>query len=385
MSSAWPSASLVAVRETGVQGQGRGLYLADESVGVDAGAPLLCEAALVACTLEGGPLDRPWLLAAQLVEELLEARATAGAELATLEPRSAADAVVPNDEADELNAAVDQLRQCTSAQAVSNAELTRLLLVVARNAMALEGCQALCPRASMINHSCSPNATHQGFRRASDKTLCVCIRAVRSIREGEQITISYVDDLATSVRERTASLAHHGFAAELRPCDPPLEGWLLPAAETVRRAEVERTVHAHNVAADEAWSAAHAGGGGGAGDEQKKQLLMRAASLYAKLLQLSSGALDDRHAILLQARSRLAQVMMMSGADRSRANALPLWRAVLAALRPCVPAHWPQLLPPLRSAAAAAAAAGDESAASAFRAEYERVLGVLNPTCPDVS
>ena len=377
--SAWPSASLVAVRDTGVEGQGRGLYLAGESV--DAGAPLLCEAALVSHTLQGAPINRPWLLAAQLVEELLEVRTTAGAELATLEPRAAADAVAPNDEADELNAAVDQLRQCTSAQAVSDAELKRLLLVVARNAMALEGCQALCPRASMINHSCSPNATHQGFRRASDKTLCVCIRAVRNIQEGEQITISYVDDLATSVRERTASLAHHGFEAEHRPCDAALEGWILPAAETVRRAEVERTVHAHNVAADEAWSAAHASG---AGDEQMKQQLMRAASLYAKLLQLSSGALDDRHAILLQARSRLAEVMMMSGADRSRANALPLWRAVLAALRPCVPEHWPQLLPPLRSAAAAAAAAGDESAASAFRSEYESVLGVLNPTCPDV-
>ena len=76
--------------------------------------------------------------------------------------------------------------------------------------------------------------------------------------------------------------------------------------------------------------------------------------------------------------------MTLSGAARSQANALPLWKLVLAALRPCVPLNWPQLLAPLKGAAAAAAAAGDDEAAAAYREEHGAVLRVLNPRCEDV-
>ena len=59
-----------------------------------------------------------------------------------------------------------------------------------RNAMHLEDEQALCVRASMVNHSCRPNATHMGFRTLADGALCVCIRAVVDIAEGEEVTVS---------------------------------------------------------------------------------------------------------------------------------------------------------------------------------------------------
>ena len=128
--------------------------------------------------------------------------------------------------------------------------------------------------------------------------------------------------------------------------------------------------------------AAHARG---CDEDIQKQSLMRAAALYAKMLQLASGSLDEGHATLMHARTRLAEVMVRSGATRSQANALPLCLAVLRALRPCVPPHWPQLLPPLRHAATAAAAAGDVSAAEALRTEHDRLLVVLSPGCADVA
>ena len=73
-----------------------------------------------------------------------------------------------------------------------------------------------------------------------------------------------------------------------------------------------------------------------------------------------------------------------SGAARSCANALPLWRAVLHATAACVPDCWPQLLEPLQGGEAAARAAGDEAAAREFASERRRVLEVLNPSCDDV-
>ena len=104
-----------------------------------------------------------------------------------------------------------------------------------------------------------------------------------------------------------------------------------------------------------------------------------------KLLQLAKGTLSEGHALVLQARARIAHVMTLSGVQRSRANALPLWKAVLAATRPCVPSHWPALLEPLRGVADAAEAAGDVVEASAAAEEVRRILAVLLPDCKDVA
>ena len=223
----------LVVRETAHRG--RGLFLADNSAEIRAGTPLLCEAALAACRLTGASSISPWLVAAQLVDALLSSRSSAVlAVLQTLEPRSVNSEEAPDAEA---ATAVATLRQRSFS--VSDAELHRLLRVVAQNAMALDGSQALFPRASMCNHSCMPNATQQGLRRA-DGALCVVLRAVAPIKPGDEVVISYIDDLTASLPERAESLAHglpyFAFAewrgAERGALSPP-EG--LPRAPTVER------------------------------------------------------------------------------------------------------------------------------------------------------
>eukprot|EP00326_Haptolina_ericina_P002667 CAMPEP_0181215508 /NCGR_PEP_ID=MMETSP1096-20121128/26053_1 /TAXON_ID=156174 ORGANISM="Chrysochromulina ericina, Strain CCMP281" /NCGR_SAMPLE_ID=MMETSP1096 /ASSEMBLY_ACC=CAM_ASM_000453 /LENGTH=93 /DNA_ID=CAMNT_0023307373 /DNA_START=15 /DNA_END=296 /DNA_ORIENTATION=+ len=87
----------------------------------------------------------------------------------------------------------------------------------------------------------------------------------------------------------------------------------------------------------------------------------------------------------LKARSRLATVMTLSRVPRSCSNALPLWRAVLAATKRCVPPNWPHLLEPLRGGIDAARVAGDMAAAAQFEEELAHVLQVLNPACSDVN
>ena len=134
-------------------------------------------------------------------------------------------------------------------------------------------------------------------------------------------------------------------------------------------------------AADAAWEAAHA-----AGDEaERRRQLMTSAAHYGQLLQLSDGLLGAHHTLLLVARGRLAHVMTVSGAQRSCANALPLWRSHLAATRRCCPPNWPHLLPCLRGGRDAAARAGDSTAAAEFEAKLHRVLDVLKPKCLDVT
>jgi len=323
----------------------------------------------------------PMLTSALLAAALLVDSTVHGLTRA-LEPQTADGLVL-----DQATDAVAEMRRRAPASAtVDDRELLRLLHVVQRNALELLGHQALCVRASMINHSCTPNATHMGFRRRADGALCCCIRAVRDIRAGEEVRISYVEDLACGAAERAAALAHHGFGPDARAADGPLEAWAptAPAPSDPRRAQLERELSARNSAADAAWSSA-ARAHGESDTAAPKQLFMQAAAHYAQLLQLGSGVLGEGHAMLLQARLRLAKVMMMSGAQRSQANSLPLWQAALAVTRTCVPTHWPALLELLRGAAAAATAAGAEAAAQAYSAEVRNVLAVLQPQCADVA
>lgn len=354
------------------------------------GDAILCDPALAAVPLDStsSGAKSAWHVAAILALQVLKS-GIAGA-LTDLEPKSRLGFIIPDDEKDDYSDALEGLKT-TAADAltvVDADEVERMLHVVVRNALQLCGCQALCVRAAMINHSDRPNATHLGFARTADKQLFACIRAVEPIKAGSMVTISYLADLATSSEDRRAGLAHHGIEPEDRPCDAALEGW--QAAGVTARAQLEGPIGACNVAADSAWQAAESlqngGGGGGGGDAAAaaKQRLMEAATHYAKLLQLATGKLDDGHALLLIARARLAKVMMQSGAQRSQANALPLWRAVLQATRPCVPANWPALLEPLRGVAAAAEAAGDAELAVRHKEEAARVLAVLNPSCSDV-
>lgn len=367
------SADDVVVRPTGTKG--RGLFAVRPFA---AGEPVLCEPVLAASPVVAAASAGPWDVAAELVAALLILRREAAAQ--DLESEGAADGA-------PSAAHVARVRLACASRVdvadVSDGEIMRLLHAVARNALGLRTAgstgalhQALCLRGSMLNHSCTPNCTHLGFQPAAG-TLALCVRAVAPVAAGDELTISYIDDLVAPLAERAEALAHHGFLPQRRPCDDGLEAWLLPEGE--KRRAVEAAVGPCNVAADAAWTRAGCGAAGA-----DRGALMEAAGLYAQLLQHASGALADSHALVLQARGRLAHVMTASGAKRSCANALPLWRAVYAATRACCPEAWPQLLEPLRGMLAAARGADDAETAASSEAELSRVLRVLNPSCTDV-
>ena len=367
----WPDDSqLLKLRD--ITGKGRGACATRD---ITPGEPILCEAPLVVSPLNTkADGASPWLVAAELATVIF------AQQLASSTNSLTPNAAPAEADGDEL-AVVDSL--ATVFPEADRVELRRVIHVIRSNAFALDGAQALFVRSSMLNHSCMPNATHQPFRRRSDGALCLCIRCVAPIRAGDEVVISYADDLAAPPTERLLCLRHHGFGPERRACDAALEQWLVDA-DTDRRRQAEPLISGHNVAADKAWLAAQAAQAEAADSAEARTQLMTAAAHYAKLLQLSDGVLGSGHAVLLQARLRLAHVMTLSKAARSCANALPLWRAALEVTRRCVPPIWPQLLTPLRGARDAATHAGDAAAAKEFGDELERVLALLNPQCSDV-
>ena len=377
--TSWPPATLLDAREAA--GRGRGLFAADD---IAAGAPVHCEVPIVTVS-PNSTAAAEWGPPLQIVLALLEY----GVKSATAElhPRERivddTDSGIPLPRA-EVDTALGILRGDGShTWTAADDELERLLQVAVLNAIELtppgsaRRRYGLCARGSLFNHSCQPNATHQGFVVGDGGGACLCVRAVRDIRKGEEVTISYVADLADAHGERAEQLKHHGFGAELRPCDAPLDEWLMPDGD--ERAKRTEEIGARNVAADAAWTAAHGGGG------DARAQLMASATHYAALLALAKGALGERHALVTNARSRLAHVMTASAAPRSCANALPLWREVLRATRACCGDVWPALLVPLRGGVRAAKAASDAAAEAEFGAELERVLAVLRPACDDVA
>ena len=111
---------------------------------------------------------------------------------------------------------------------------------------------------------------------------------------------------------------------------------------------------------------------------------MRCAQHSTALLQHAKTALGPRHAHVTRAHARIAHVMTLSAAERSCANALPLWRSVLAATKACVPPNWPHLLVPLRGGVDAARGCNDAEALASFQVGLEAVLQVLRPKCDDI-
>jgi SET domain-containing protein len=65
-------------------------------------------------------------------------------------------------------------------------------------------CQGIFPFAAMTNHSCSPNATHAWWpaNDGGGGGIHLAVRAVRDIDAGEEVTISYLDDLMAPFEER---------------------------------------------------------------------------------------------------------------------------------------------------------------------------------------
>ncbi|KAL5573268.1 hypothetical protein UlMin_022865 [Ulmus minor] len=77
---------------------------------------------------------------------------------------------------------------------------------------------AFFPLQSCMNHSCSPNA--KAFKREEDRDGQAIILALKPIRRGDEVTISYVDE-ELPFEERQALLADYGFKCRCPKC---LEG-----------------------------------------------------------------------------------------------------------------------------------------------------------------
>ncbi|KAH7576775.1 hypothetical protein JRO89_XS01G0145900 [Xanthoceras sorbifolium] len=74
---------------------------------------------------------------------------------------------------------------------------------------------AFFPLQSCMNHSCCPNA--KAFKREKDRDGQATIIALRPIRKGEEVTISYIDE-DLPYEERQASLADYGFKCKCFKC-----------------------------------------------------------------------------------------------------------------------------------------------------------------------
>ncbi|KAG9454213.1 hypothetical protein H6P81_007117 [Aristolochia fimbriata] len=74
---------------------------------------------------------------------------------------------------------------------------------------------AFFPIQSCMNHSCSPNA--KAFKRDEDRDGQAVITTMRLISEGEEITISYIDE-DLPYEERQALLADYGFVCKCQKC-----------------------------------------------------------------------------------------------------------------------------------------------------------------------
>ena len=70
----------------------------------------------------------------------------------------------------------------------------------------------LCPRMSMLNHSCRPNAEISG----DTKNGLLVLMAIETINEGDEITVSYLN--VNLFREREVRHRKLGFTCECREC-----------------------------------------------------------------------------------------------------------------------------------------------------------------------
>lgn len=68
---------------------------------------------------------------------------------------------------------------------------------------------------SCMNHSCRPNA--RAFKRDEDRDGHAVLLALRPIKKGEEVTISYIDEDA-SLEERRAALADYAFLCRCSRC-----------------------------------------------------------------------------------------------------------------------------------------------------------------------
>lgn len=73
------------------------------------------------------------------------------------------------------------------------------------------------PLVCCANHSCKPNAKATR-RTGNDIGQDVCLMAVRNIRKGEEVFITYID-ATMSLEDRTTALEDYGFTCTCELCE----------------------------------------------------------------------------------------------------------------------------------------------------------------------
>ncbi|KAG5649876.1 hypothetical protein H0H81_001679 [Sphagnurus paluster] len=98
------------------------------------------------------------------------------------------------------------------------------------------GYTAVYNEMSYINHSCTPNVAHHQHAASFSGQ----IHALRDIKKGEEIFISYCD-IANPTAQRQASLQSYGFQCTCRACSDPKSDALLAAIKANLVCETPRT------------------------------------------------------------------------------------------------------------------------------------------------
>ena len=134
----------------------------------------------------------------------LEAQARRDAEdLAAGRPRWGGDEAEDEEDDDLSEIRVDE---------TSDAED---LYDVSRRLFPMFAGQALFPLLCLVNHSCAPSATTR-YSSWKGRTM-VRVEALRDVRKGEELSVSYVDE-TQSLAEREKALAAYGFACACPLC-----------------------------------------------------------------------------------------------------------------------------------------------------------------------
>ena len=81
----------------------------------------------------------------------------------------------------------------------------------------------ICPVAALLNHSCEPNCSYEGYYDAERGAPGIRVYAEEDIEEGEEVTISYVTRTAPWEERRDKLKAMYGFDCACARCSSGVE------------------------------------------------------------------------------------------------------------------------------------------------------------------
>lgn len=370
------------VQVEAIPGRGRGLRAQTR---LEAGAVVLRERPLVAVLLEPGDAEQPMAPVARLAGALLEN----GLETATrsLQPRPGAEYLEHPARARvaaELTQGLNLARKGHGGQAatISDEDGERLLLTILLNSLgiALQGrrYQGLFSEVgAMANHSSRPNLVFQGAGDGCEELLLV-LRAARDVEPGEELTISYLEELYLPFGERDERLQElHGFPAERLPTDASLEAMSSNLSPDKREQAIQRVVAA-NSAAHDAWEKMATLS---PYDDNKELQRLRGLCVSAYAAVLNANVLTETHTWRFNATWRLAHLLTQDDTPQACQKSLQLWDSALrCGLRIWPSELWPEHRHLLRGAIRAAKTAKDETRTAAYQEQMARIEALLEKT-----